>query len=389
MIPYGKHHLDKDDIKAVSNLLKSKNLTQGPIVKLFENKIAKYVKSKYAVAVSSCTAGLHLSSIVVGLKKDKTLLTSPISFASTANASLFCGGKVKFSDVDINSINISPEEIKKTIKKNKIHCIAPVHFGGLPADMKTINKICKQKKLFIIEDSAHAFGAKYDNLNKVGSCKYSDLSVFSFHPVKSMTTGEGGCITTNNYKFYKRLINLRSHGIEKDKKELINRSYAVEKNIYNSWYYEMQELGYHYRITDIQCALGISQFKKINKFLNKRRFLAERYDKAFSDLKNCAPLHFKQRKLSSNHLYVLRINFKKIEKSRQEIINFLKEKGITTQVHYIPIPLHPFYKFLNVKKNDISNSLEYYHSALSIPIFYDLTIKQQDYIIKIIKRFIS
>lgn len=389
MIPYGKHHIDKDDIKAVVEVLKHKNLTQGSIVSLFENKIAKYVKSKFAVVVSSCTAGLHLSAIVAGINKTKTSITSPISFVASANCLTYCGGKIKFADIDKNTINISPKSIINLLKKKKINCIIPVHFGGLSAEMKKIKIISKKNNIKIIEDAAHAFGARYDAFNRVGSCKYSDLSVFSFHPVKSITTGEGGCITTNNKKYYEKLIRLRSHGIEKKDFDYKKFSKTHKLRELSPWYYEMQELGYHYRLTDIQCALGISQLSKVEKFLKRRKFLAERYDNAFEYLKNCFPIQFKQRKFSSNHLYVLRINFNKINKTRSEIMKIFKEQGIITQVHYIPISFHPFYKFLNIDKKEIPNSISYYQEALSIPLYYDLTISEQDYVIKIVKKFIG
>lgn len=390
MIPYGRQHIDKDDIKFIIQVLKSKNLTQGPVVEIFEKKIKSYVGSKFAVAVSSCTAGLHLASYALGVKENKEVLTSPISFVATANAVKYCAGNIRFLDIDKDTINISTNLIKENLKKNKIDYIIPVHFGGLSADIKKIHKLVKNKKIIVIEDSAHALGAYHDKFNRVGSCRYSNASVFSFHPVKLITTGEGGCITTNDHNLYKRLINLRSHGIEKNE-FLLKKNLSSKRNIddIGPWYYEMQELGYHYRITDIQCALGISQLLKIRKFLKKRRMLAERYDKAFKYSKNFFPIHFNNRKLSANHLYILNINFDKIEKSRKEIMNTLKEKGIMTQVHYIPIPLHPYYKNIRTSTKDLTNAIEYYNKCLSIPLYYDLNLRQQDYIIQTINKIIG
>jgi len=266
MIPYGKHHVDHHDIKSVIKVLKTDNITQGPLIKTFENAIAKYVGAKYAVAVTSCTAGLHLAAIVSKMEKGKKLLTSPITFVSTANSSLFCGGQTIFADVDSN-INISVEEVNKICSKKKINAIAPVHFGGLPCDMKRLKKIADKYKAIIYEDAAHAFGATFSDGYKVGSCRYSDMTVFSFHPVKSIAMGEGGVITTNNKKIYQKLQLLRNNGIEKNNNNFIYKNKFKIKKSDNPWYYEMQELGYHYRITDIQCALGLSQLKKINKFL--------------------------------------------------------------------------------------------------------------------------
>ena len=385
MIPYGKHYIDKDDIKSVCKVLKSKDLTQGPIVKKFENSICKYVGSKFAVAVSSCTAGLHLAAIVAKNLKKGSLLTSPISFVSTANSSIFTGGKTIFADIDKDTANLSAEEVKKLLKKKNIGSIAPVHFGGLPANMKLIKKINSKNKAIIYEDAAHAFGARYDDKNLVGCCKYSDMTVFSFHPVKSIAMGEGGCITTNNKKIYKKLINLRNHGIEKNPKYFFNKK--QKKN--HLWYYEMQELGYHYRVTDIQCALGLSQLKKINIFLNKRTQIAKIYDFHFKNLNNAFPLHFNKRKYSSNHLYVLLINFKKIKKNRSQLMSEFKKAGIITQLHYIPITNHPFYKKKFNQKKLLKNTEEYYNRALSIPIFYSLKRKEQNHIIKVVKKLIG
>ncbi len=311
MIPYGRHHIDKEDLLAVNKVLRSNFLTQGPLVSKFEKQISKYVGSKYAVVVSSCTAGLHLASIISNNVKGKKLLTSPISFASTANSSLFTGGKVIFADVEKDTGNISIQSTKEILKKNNINSISPVHFGGLPCDMISINKLRKKNNLMVYEDAAHSFGAKYDRKNKVGSCKYSDMTVFSFHPVKSIAMGEGGCITTNNKEIYERLCRLRNHGIEKKRENFLIKS----KRSY-PWYYEMQELGYHYRATDIQCALGISQLKKINKFLAKRKNIAKKYDFEFGELKNAKPLQFNKRDFSSNHLYILLIDFENINRSR-------------------------------------------------------------------------
>jgi len=383
MIPYGRHHIDKEDLLAVKKVLKSNFLTQGPLINKFEKLISKYVGSKYAVVVSSCTAGLHLASIISNNTKGKKLLTSPISFASTANSSIFTGGDVVFADIEEDTGNISIKSISEALKKNKINSISPVHFGGLPCEMISINKLRKKNKITIYEDAAHAFGAKYDVKTKVGSCKYSDMTVFSFHPVKSIAMGEGGCVTTNNKKIYERLSRLRNHGIEKQK-----GNFFVTNRRDHPWYYEMQELGYHYRATDIQCALGISQLKKINKFLSKRRELAKKYDAAFREMKNAKPLQFNKRDLSSNHLYVLLIDFKKISKTRSDIMHALRKVGIITQVHYIPINHHPFYRKLNLKKK-LTQAENYYEKALSLPIFYDLKDKEQKHIIYHIKKLIK
>lgn len=371
MIPYGKHNINAADIKSVTKVLKSDFITQGKQIEIFEKKIKKYLGVRFAVAVSSCSAGLHLAAKAINLKKGNVMLTSPITFCSTANAALHCGAKVEFADVDYETGNISIESIKKKLKKKRIKALFPVHFGGLPCKMKEIRKLSKKNNFYIIEDAAHALGSKYDDGTKVGSCKYSDMAVFSFHPVKSITTGEGGIITTNNKSLYEKLIKLRSHGIEKNSKKFLN---SKAKKF--PWYYEVQHLSNHYRLTDFQCVLGSSQLNRLNSFINKRRQIAAYYDRVFKNNKNLIPLQNFQRHYSSNHLYILRINFKKIKKSRTEIMNLLRKKGIITQVHYIPLILQKIYDY-KFKKSNFKNTLNLYDSILSIPIYFDLKKKDQ------------
>ena len=389
MIPYGKHHIDQEDINAVTKVLKSDNLTQGPLIATFEKEISKYVGVKYSVAVTSGTAALHLASIASGMSKGKVLLTSPITFVSTANSSLFCEGKTIFADIDSATISLSIDSIKKVILKDSVHAIAPVHFGGLPCDVKKIKDIADGLGAIIYEDAAHALGASYPDGSKVGSCKYSDMTIFSFHAVKSIVTGEGGVITTNNKKTYEKLMRLRNHGLEKNSENFQLKKNSLSNDLNNPWYYEMQELGYNYRITDIQCALGLSQLKKIDKFIKRRRELAKKYDLAFDGLKNCESIQKNMRDFSSNHLYVLRINFKKLSKTRAELMKEFKAAEIITQVHYIPVISHPYFQRKNYKNYDFPNSYDYYNSALSIPLFYDLTDKQQSYVIAQVKKLIG
>ena len=389
MIPYGKHHVDEEDIKSVIKVLKSDNLTQGPLIDAFEKEISKYVGAKYSVALTSCTAGLHLAAIVSKINKGKVLLTSPITFVATANSSLYCNGETIFADIDSSTINISIDSIKKIISQKKIHAIAPVHFGGLPCNMKKIKEIADKVGAIIYEDAAHAFGASFPDGSKVGSCKYSDMTIFSFHPVKSITTGEGGAITTNDKKIYEQLMRLRNHGLEKNQENFQLKNNFIANDLNDPWYYEMQELGYNYRITDIQCALGLSQLKKIDKFIKRRRELAKKYDLAFENLKNCEPIQKNMRNFSSNHLYVLKINFKKLGKTKERLMEEFKSAEIITQVHYIPVISHPYFKIKNYKNSNFPNSYNYYNSALSIPLFYALTDKQQSYVIDQVKKLIG
>lgn len=390
MISYGRHYIDSNDIKSVLSVLKNKPLTQGKFINYFEDVVREYVGSKYAVAVSSCTAGLHIAYRSLNLsKKDKVLVPS-ITFVSTANAALFSKNKVEFVDTNSKAL-IDLNKLEQKLRKNKnIKLIVPVHFAGWTCDMVGISELAKKYNCFVIEDSAHALGSSYENTKKVGSCFYSDMSVFSFHPVKTIATGEGGMVTTNNKEIYKSLLRLRSHGINKLDDKMINRKYSHTGPSKNPWYYEMQELGYNYRLTDIQSALGLSQMKKINKFLVKRRNLYKKYLSSFKKFKNLSLLHTENIENSSCHLCVIKINFDAIKKSRSQIMNYLKKKGIITQVHYIPLYLHPYFKIDEKLINKNFNlSFNYYSKCLSIPLFYNLKQKDQKNIIKILYKIIG
>ena len=381
-IPYGKHYIDEEDIAAVVNVLKYKNLTQGEEVEKFEKAVAKFVGAKYAVAVSSWTSGLHLANLVLGVMEGDKVVTSPITFVATSNSVLYCGAKPVFSDIDSSTINICPEELENTIIENpSIKVIIPVHFAGLSCDMESINRIAKKYDLCIIEDAAHALGAKHHDGSMVGSCKYSDMAGFSFHPVKSIAAGEGGMITTNNEVLYRKLLRLRSHGINKLNDDFIFHENSKTNDIANPWYYEMQDLGYNYRITDIQCALGKSQLNKLDSFIEKRKYLANRYDKAFFKNTLINPIQKDYRSISSHHLYVVRIKFKELKITKAELMNRLEDLEIGTQVHYIPVMNHPFYKNLKYTNNEYKNSMNFYDECLSLPLYYSLSDEDQDYVI--------
>ena len=390
LIPYGKHFIDEDDIKSVIDVLRNQNLTQGKNVDYFEEAVAEFVGSKYAVAMSSWTSGLHMACIVAGVKKNTKVITSPITFVASSNAALYCDAEPIFVDINPDTINIDCNYIEEALKKNdQIKAIIPVHYAGLPCDMENIQILGKKYQSYVIEDAAHALGAKYADGSMVGSCKYSDMTGFSFHPVKSIAAGEGGMITTNNQDIYNKLIKLRSHGINKLNDKLIDDNLAYTGNIKNPWYYEMQELGYNYRITDIQCALGKSQLLKLPNFLKRRLELARVYDEAFSDLEYVNPIHTNFRDFSSHHLYVLRINYEALNTSRAEFMNDLKKDDIITQVHYMPVTSHPYYKRLGYKTSDYPSASKFYEEALSIPLYYSLSDAEQKKVINAILSLLS
>lgn len=390
MIPYGKHHIDEQDIQAVMDVLRSGALTQGPAIDLFEQAIADYVGAKYAVAVSSGTAALHLAALVAGVGPGTSLITSPITFVASANAALYAGGRVVFADIDPDTINMSPVALREALANNSdARAIIPVHFAGLPCDMPEIKSIADQAGAVVIEDAAHALGAHYPDGQRVGSCAYSHMTIFSFHPVKAIAAGEGGMITTNDKTIYRRLLRLRSHGINKLDDPLQLPEQAETNGIRDPWYYEMQEIGFHYRITDIQCALALSQFKKLDRFIARRRALVNKYDEQFAGMRNCRPAQAMGRDRSGHHLYVLRIDYDAAGLSRGKLIQELRLRQIGSQVHYIPVPAHPYYRRLGYKPEDYPNAQKYYQEALSIPLFYDLTDAQQGQVIAAIKELVG
>jgi len=390
MIPYGKHHIDEKDIEAVVNLLRTGPLTQGKTVDIFEQTVANYVNAKYAVAVSSGTAALHLAALAAGVGPKSTLITSPITFVASANAGIYAGGNVVFADIDSDTINMSPVALRFALEKNpNTRAVVPVHFSGLPCDMPAIKSLADDAGAIVIEDAAHALGAVYPDGRRVGCCSHSLMTVFSFHPVKAIAAGEGGMITTNDHNVYRNLLRLRSHGINKLDDPWIEIDQSQTNGEVNPWYYEMQTLGFHYRITDIQCALALSQFNKLDQFILRRKELVNRYDAKFSLMRNCRPAQTSGRDQSGHHLYVLRIDFASIALSRSQLMNKLKDYGIGSQVHYIPVPAHPFYRQLGYDLEDYPNSLKYYLECLSIPLFYDLKDDQQDKVSSIILELVG
>jgi UDP-4-amino-4,6-dideoxy-N-acetyl-beta-L-altrosamine transaminase len=389
LIPYSKQSISIIDALRVARQVKFKSLTQGNQIQKFENSVADYVGSKYAVAVSSATAGLHLAHLAIGHPIGSNVATSPISFVASANTIIYSGQTPFFVDIDFDSGSMSVDKLTDLINQTKISTVVPVHYAGLPCDMKRINEVCKEKNISIIEDAAHALGATYDSGEKVGSCTYSDMTVFSFHPVKSITTGEGGMITTNNEKLYDKLLKLRTHGIQRKEVGFQNKILGYSDGQPNLWYYEMDSLGYHYRLTEIQAVLGYSQMKKIDKFMKRRQTIAKRYDKYLLNIKNIKKSQSKNNSGSANHLYTIKIDFTKIKSSRNDLMNKLREIGIVTQVHYIPIPLHPYYKQLGYDVDNLPNTMNFYFQILSIPIYPKLSILKQFKVYKNLNKLLT
>ena len=388
-IPYSRQLIDDADIEEVVRILKSDWLTQGPKVKEFEEALAAYCGAKYAAVFSSGTAALHAAYFVTDINKDDEIITSPITFLSTANAALFLGAYPVFVDIEINTGSINPDLVERAITK-KTKAVVPVDYAGHPADLEKIAEIAKKYNLLLIEDACHALGAEYKG-KKIGNYKYSDMTVFSFHPVKPITTGEGGAVLTNNKEYYEKLIMFRQHGVTKNPKKFLNKSLSFPPHTShltphaNHWYYEMQFLGYNYRLTDIQCALGISQLKKLDKFIERRRQIVKIYKEAFenNDFFNL-PVEKNYAK-SSWHLYPIRLKDKYKDK-KKEIFAKLREKGLGVQVHYIPVYWQPYYQKLGYKKGICPNAEDFYEREVSIPLYPKMSDEDIEYVVGTVLR---
>jgi perosamine synthetase len=387
VIPYGRQSINLFDVLSVSKQLAFKSLTQGSKIEEFEERVAEYVGAKYAIALSSATAGLHLAVMALELPVDSEIITSPISFVASSNAILYSSHQPKFIDVDRETINIDLNLVAQEIQSSKnVRAVIPVHFAGLPCDMEELARISATKGIKIIEDAAHALGASYPNGKKVGSCEFSDMTVFSFHPVKSITTGEGGMITTNSYDLYKKLLRLRSHGINKLDDLFESEIHSKTGSMPNPWYYEMQELGFNYRMTELQASLGISQLKRLNKFIQRRTILVNRYRLALLDLPQFTPAQNCTTKYSSHHIFPVRIDFSQVKISKAKLMLMMKEDGISSQVHYIPIPLHPYYKKLGFGLDNIPEAMSYYYETLTLPLFPNLSLSSLRKVLKVLRK---
>lgn len=369
MIPYGRQTIEDDDIDAVIEVLKSDYLTTGPKIAEFEKSVADYVGAKYAVAISNGTSALHAACFAAGIGSGDEVITTPITFAASSNCVLYCGGTPVFADIDPKTYNIDPDDIRKKIT-DKTKAIIAVHLAGQPCDMDEIHKIAKENNLIVIEDGAHALGSVYKG-KKVGSL--SDMTTFSFHPVKPITTGEGGMIVTDNEEFYKKMVLFRSHGITRDEAMMTRND--------GPWFYQQFDLGFNYRITDIQCALGCSQMKKLDRFLAKRKEIVLRYNEAFADCENIVTPYQLPETESGWHLYIVQVK----NCDRKQTFEALRDKGIGVNVHYIPVYMHPYYQEHGYKDVHCKNAEEVYSHIISLPLYPGLTEEQQSYVIDTLK----
>lgn len=375
-LPYGHQCIDEDDIKAVVDVLRSDWLTTGPKVAEFEKRFAETVGAKYAVAVNSGTAALHAAAFAAGITSGDEVITTPMTFAASANCVLYCGGRPVFADVEADTLLLDPSCVESKVSP-KTKAIIAVDYAGQPCDYDALKKLSDEYGLILIADACHALGATYKN-RKVGTL--ADMTVFSFHPVKHITTGEGGMVVTDNPDFAVKLRAFRNHGITTDHRE---------REVSGSWFYEMAELGYNYRLPDINCALGLSQLKKLDKFVARRRQIAALYDSAFADMPALFPLAQRDDRKSSYHLYVVRLNLSKLNASRLQVFGALRAENISVNVHYIPVYWHPYYNKLGYGKGLCPVAEKAYEEIVTLPLFPAMSDRDAEDVIKAVKKVFS
>jgi len=381
MIPYGRQEITQQDIDAVVEVLKSDFLTQGPKVPEFENIVASHVGAKFGVAVNSATSALHIACAAVGLGEGDWLWTSPVTFVASANCGLYCGAKVDFVDIDPRTYNLCPDALERKLEQAREQdrlpkVVVPVHLCGQPCDMERIKALSERYGFRIVEDASHAIGGKYQG-EFIGSGRYSDITVFSFHPVKIVTTAEGGMAVTNDAELAQRTEMLRSHGITRDPARMTHEPDGP-------WYYQQVDLGFNYRMTELQAALGVSQMARLDDFVKRRHELARRYDELLADLPVLSPWQHPD-SYSGLHLYVIRLKLGEIRASHREVFESLREQGVGVNLHYIPVHTQPFYEAMGFAPDDFPESMRYYKEAISIPMFHGLTFEQQDAVVAALK----
>lgn len=377
VLSYGRQLIDENDVQAVVEVLKSSYLTCGPKIDEFESAVADYVGARYAVALNSGTAALHAACYAAGIGAGDEVITTPMTFAASANCVLYMGGRPVFADIKPDTYNIDPQDIERKITP-RTKAIIPVHFTGQPAELDEINEAAKKHNLIVIEDAAHALGAEYKD-RKIGSI--GDMTIFSFHPVKHITTGEGGMVTTNNKSLYERLKMFRTHGITRDTDKLIEN--------HGPWYYEMLDLGYNYRLTDIQAALGLSQLKKLDRFIERRIEIVDKYNKEFSGMDEIIVPYQKEGCFSAWHLYIIRLRLGQLKADRRQVFEALQSEKIGVNVHYIPVYYHPHYKSLGYEKGICPNSEKLYNEIMTLPLHPSMTDKDAEDVIRALKKVIS
>jgi len=381
MIPYGRQSISTQDIDAVVDVLKSDFLTQGPQVPLFEQKISALVDSQYAIAVNSATSALHIACLALDVKKGDIVWTSPISFVASANCALYCDAEVNFVDIDLDTGNMSIDALTHQLEMaarqgNLPKVLIPVHLSGQSCDMQAIAGLATKYGFNVIEDASHCIGGQFQNF-PIGNCQYSDICIFSFHPVKIVTSAEGGIATTNNSELAEKMDLLRSHGITKDPGLMTKATEGL-------WYYQQLMLGFNYRMTELQAALGCSQLEQLTDFVKQRNMLRKRYDSAFANIAEVTPLKIADNCYSSCHLYIIKVD----AGIHDQLFAHLREHKIGVNLHYIPIYQQPYFEQLNMPFNDCPNAEQYYRSAISIPLFAQLTLDEQDHIIETIRAYL-
>lgn len=385
MIPYGKQEITQQDIDAVVSVLESDFLTQGPQVPKFEEALTMHTGAQHALAVNSATSALHIACLALGLGEGDWLWTTPVTFVASANCGLYCGAQVDFVDIDPQTYNMSPVTLELKLKQAKLDgklpkVVVPVHLCGQPCDMKAIHALSLEYGFKIIEDASHAIGGKYHDA-PIGNCAYSDITVFSFHPVKIVTTAEGGAALTNDKTLADKMALYRSHGITRDDALMHNPSHG-------GWYYEQVGLGFNYRMTELQAALGVSQMSRLNSFIEARHRLARRYDALLKDLPLTIPFQLEDT-YSGLHLYVIRLKLDEINKTHKEVFEALREQGIGVNLHYIPVHTQPYYQQMGFQWGDFPQSEAYYQEAISLPMFHIMTLEQQDVVVETLTRILK